>query len=84
METHFASSARTGDKELKVEIEIISQNVLVQGLLYSVSGVLAVLDEQRHVVALNDSFLKMLGIESPGEALGHGAHVPRHPAENSL
>jgi signal transduction histidine kinase len=43
-------------------------------LLHSVSGLLAIVDENRQIVALNDSFLQMLGLEDPEEALGlrHG------------
>jgi len=42
----------------------------MDGLLESVSGLLAVLDENRQIVALNHSFLKMLSIDDPGKILG--------------
>jgi signal transduction histidine kinase len=42
----------------------------MSGLLHSVSGLLAVIDENRQIVALNDSFLQALGIEEPADALG--------------
>ncbi len=70
METHFAPPENTNEAELAIEIEIVSKNPVLSGLLNSVSGLLAVLDENRQIVALNDSFLKMIGIDSPEEALG--------------
>ncbi len=74
MDTYFAPAERADENELATEIDIVSQNPVVTGLLQSISGLLAVLNEQRQIVALNDSFLKMLGIENPEEALGlrHG------------
>lgn len=58
------------ESELAIEIEIVSSNPVVTGLLHSISGLLAVLDEHRQIVSLNDSFLQMLGIEDPSKALG--------------
>lgn len=70
METYFAPAARASDKELATEIEIVSRNPLISGLLHSISGLLAVLDEHRQIIALNDSFLQMLGVADPAKALG--------------
>jgi signal transduction histidine kinase len=70
MDTYFASAKRASEKELTMEIEIVSKNPIVQGLLHLVSGSLAVLDTHRQIVALNDSFLQLLGIDNPGKALG--------------
>lgn len=70
MDTYFASAERADSEELAVEIDIVSKNPIVSGLLHSISGLLAVLDEHRQILAVNDSFLQMLGIEEPGEALG--------------
>ncbi len=70
MDTYFASAKRANEKEFVAEIEIMSKNPILSGLLHSISGLLAVLDEHRQIVALNDSFLQMLGIDDPTEALG--------------
>jgi signal transduction histidine kinase len=70
MDTYFADPERTGKNELIAEIEIVKTNPIMSGLLHSISGLLAILDEHRQIVALNDSFLKMLGIGNPSEALG--------------
>ena len=39
-------------------------------LLHSVSGLLAILDEHRQIVSVNDSLLQALGIEDPAQVLG--------------
>ena len=70
MDTYFAPAERVNEKEIATEIEIVSKNPLVSELLHSISGLLAVLDEHRQIVALNDSFLQMLGIDDPAKALG--------------
>ncbi|MBN1931549.1 MAG: PAS domain-containing sensor histidine kinase [Desulfobacterales bacterium] len=68
--TYFAPAEKAKENDLVAEIEIVSRSPIVSGLLISVSGLLAVIDEHRQIIALNDSFLKMLGIEDPGKALG--------------
>jgi len=70
MDTYFAPPERTDDNHIFAEVKIVNKNPVMTGLLHSISGLLAVLDEHRQVVALNDSFLKHLGIEDPSEALG--------------
>ena len=70
MDTYFAPAERASEKEVAAEIEIINNNPVMSGLLHSISGLLAILDEHRQIVAINDSFLKMLGINDPSEALG--------------
>ena len=57
MDTYFAPPEKATEKELAAEISIVSKKPLVSGLLHSISGLLAVLDEQRPLVAVNDSFL---------------------------
>ncbi len=70
MDTYFAPAERADEKELVAEIETVNKNPVMSGLLHSISGLLAILDEHRQIVALNDSFLKKLGIKDPEEALG--------------
>ena len=70
MDTYFAPAERANEKELAVEIDFVSKNSVMTGLLHLISGLLAVLDEHRQIVALNDSFLQMLGIDDPAQALG--------------
>ncbi len=70
MDTYFAPAERAGKKELLGEIETVNKNPVMSGLLHSISGLLAILDEHRQIIAINDSFLKKLGIKDPSEALG--------------
>jgi len=70
METYFAPPERTSNEELKLEIDLVSKNPVMSGLLHSISGLLAILDEHRQVVAVNASFLQMLGIDDQAKALG--------------
>src|SRR5512145_1322673 len=70
MDTYFASPEKTNDRELATEIEIISNNPVMSGLLQSISGLLAILDENRQIIAVNDSFIQMLGIKDQEKVLG--------------
>jgi len=70
METFFAPAERADENLLVSEIRSVSNNPVISGLLHTVSGLLAVLNEHRQVIALNDSFLQMLGIDDPANALG--------------
>ncbi len=70
MDTYFASPERIGDKNLDDQIEMVSRSPLVSGMLQSISGVLAILNEHRQIIAVNEAFLEMLGIDDPQQALG--------------
>ena len=68
--TFFAPPEKADENELDFEIDIITSSPVMSGLLHTVSGLLAIVNEHRQVVALNDSFLKMLGIIDPAQSLG--------------
>jgi signal transduction histidine kinase len=70
MDTYFASPERADGKQFTAHIDSVTGNPVMTGLLHSISGLLAILNEQRQTVALNDSFMKMLGIDNPAEILG--------------
>ena len=70
MHTYFAQAERTDEKELTAKIEMVNNSPVMSGLLLLIGGLLAILDEHRQIIAINDSFLKMLGINDPSEALG--------------
>ena len=86
MDTYFAPAERSNNDELLKEIEIISKNPIIDGLLNSVSGLLAVLNEHRQILTLNHLLLEILGIGDaenvlglrPGEALKcvHSCEMP--------
>lgn len=85
-DTYFAPAERLEGEDLRREIEIISQNAFIDEMLHTVSGLLAVLNDHRQIVALNDTMMKMLGVANigdvlgirPGEALGcvHSTEMP--------
>lgn len=70
METYFASAARSSNDDLKLQVEFVSQNPVVNGLLDSVGGLLAVLNEHRQILALNKTLLSMLGVDNAQDVLG--------------
>jgi len=70
LETYYAPAARKDQVELQLEIDIITQNPLVDKVLNSLGTVLVLLNEQRQIVAVNDFFLKELGVENTLEVLG--------------
>jgi len=68
--THFASAARKSPHKLKTELEKIVNNALVSELLYVLSGVVMLLNDDRQILTANQSFLEMVGIDSPHTLLG--------------
>lgn len=68
--TFFAPAQRATPAELNQDIDIVSKNPVISGLLESTSGLLAIVNEHRQIVAVNDALLKALGIEDPLAALG--------------
>lgn len=70
MQTHFAPAERTSPQELDLEINAVSNNPILTTMLQSVGGLLVILDENRQIVALNDSFLEILGIKDSSTAFG--------------
>ncbi len=70
MDTYFASPERDNQEKISKAVQSINSNPVMSGLLHSVNGLLAILNKHRQVIALNDSFLTLLGIDNPDKALG--------------
>lgn len=70
METFFACPERSSYETVVQQFRLISDSPFISGLLHTVCGLLAVLNGNRQIVALNDTFMSMLGIEDPEDALG--------------
>lgn len=70
MDTYFASSERSTQEELYQEIEIMSNSNVITGVLNLVSGLLAIVNKHRQVIAMNHTFLEMLGITDPKRSFG--------------
>jgi len=61
---------RSAGAELASEIETLSKSAIVSGLLEAVHGLMAVLNENRQLLALNDGMLQALGVKSLEKVLG--------------
>ena len=68
--THFAPPERESGAELEEEVKAVTGNPLVDGLMFVANGLFAVLNEHRQVLALNESFLKFMGIEDASRVIG--------------
>lgn len=86
LDTHFAPAEKASLQSLQTDVDIISNHEIVDSILRSVGGLLAILNEQRQILTTNDSFLRMIGIEDqkdvlflrPGEAM-HCIHAHESP-----
>lgn len=56
MDTYFAPAKRADKEELLAEIEIANNNSVMSGLLHSIGGLLAILNQHRQIISINDSF----------------------------
>lgn len=68
--TYFAPAGRATKSELASDISTISHSPLVDGLMNVANGLFAVLNEHRQVLAINESFLHLMGLEDPSSILG--------------
>jgi signal transduction histidine kinase len=68
--TFYASPERADEVVIAQELKTVLKNPVTTGLLHSVTGLLAVLNEQRQILAVNDLFLKTLHIDDPEATLG--------------
>jgi len=74
MDTYFASAERISGDELKEEVDLLANNVIINELMRAVGGILVVLNEHRQIIAANDTTAEFLGITEPSKMLGlrHG------------
>lgn len=70
MDTYFDIAERNPQALLNEKIEIINNSHLMKILLNSIKGLLAVIDEHRQIISLNENYLKVLGIKDPSRVLG--------------
>jgi signal transduction histidine kinase len=75
--TWFLEPERASPERLASQIAIARESPVVDAVLRTGMGAAAVLNAQRQVVALNDRYLALLGVEDAGEVLGlrHGEAV---------
>jgi len=73
-----ASADRAEQEALQAAVAAVVRHPVVDGLLRAAGGLLAVLNRQRQILALNQAFLNMLAVDDatsvlglrPGEAIG--------------
>jgi hypothetical protein len=68
--THFAPAERASEEELKRHFNVVSKSPMIDSLLQSVYGLLAVLNEERQILAVNDALLATLGVQDADRLLG--------------
>jgi len=68
--TWFLPADRAVGDQLASQVEEAASNTVVDALLRSWGGALAILNSQRQIIALNGAYLKSIGAESPSDALG--------------
>lgn len=62
--------ARPAPADLRSTLELLTRNPIIDSLMQSFTGFLAVLDEERRVMTVNDSLLKFLGSNNPVKIIG--------------
>ncbi len=70
METHYAPPERSSQEELDKDIRRISSDPVICGLLNILSGLLAVLNEHRQILTVNDYYLKLLNLDDVRKVIG--------------
>ncbi len=70
IKSHFARPDYASHETVLNQFSLISNSPFLDSLLHTVCGLLAVLNENRQIVALNDTFMDMLGIAEPSKVLG--------------
>lgn len=68
--THFAPVERSDPEDLKKDIRILDSSPFVDGMMRVTGGLLAILNDQRQVLAFNEAFAESLGIEDPEAVFG--------------
>jgi len=70
MRTYFADPDRDFSDSIKEQVTFLSQNPVLNSVLQSSSGLLAILNEKRQILAVNTELCSFLGIEKPEELFG--------------
>ncbi len=68
--THFAPAERLAPAEVRKQVEQVAHHALIEGLLGAVDGMIAVLNEQRQILAVNERLLESQGVPDAGVVLG--------------
>ncbi len=71
MDTYFSPPEKSSNDELLSEIAAISNNQIMDAILSTTSGLFAVLNTKRQILAVNNAFLSSLGIHDEKEVIGY-------------
>lgn len=84
--TEYASSERSSGLEIKAGYDLLSEEKSLLNILGAISGITAILDENRQIVYANNDFINLIGIRSLDELLGKrpGEAIGCIHAEDSL
>ena len=82
----YAPALRDSDQKVQTDLEVITHNPVIDSILTSVGGLLAVLNDKRQIITANATLLKTLGVpdikcilgQRLGEALdcSHAREMP--------
>jgi hypothetical protein len=70
VDTYFAPPERHTKEEIDEDIKVASTHPVIDEVMKASSGMFAVLNGQRQIVAINESFLKTMGIENASDVMG--------------
>lgn len=70
MSTFFAKAERKTPEQVRKDLVQVLSNPLTSELLYLLSGVVLILNEDRQILTSNQSFLDLIGVDSPQTVLG--------------
>ena len=70
VDTYFASPEKIFGEELDKQAKFVNAHPIVQGLLHSIGGLIAILNKHRQIIAITNPLLDVLGIDKPSDALG--------------
>ena len=63
-------TGRNNPEDLNVQIDMVANNPIADSLMNTVSGMLAILNQNHQVVSINETFLTSLGVDDPAIILG--------------
>jgi K+-sensing histidine kinase KdpD len=70
MDTYFASPCRSNASQLHHQSKIVASNPVIDGVMRVVGGLVAVLNENRQVITVNEQLLNTLGVDNPDKVFG--------------
>lgn len=78
--SYFAPALRDSEEKVLIDLEMITHNPVIDSILTSVGGLLAILNDKRQIITANETLLKTLGVPSLdcilGQRLGEALDCP--------